>query len=75
MAPVTPRRVLIFSKTKGWKYTLIRFGIAAIQKLSGANNFRVGTTKNANYFNEGSLKNYQAVVFLGTAGNVLNSIQ
>jgi len=30
VAPVTPRRVLIFSKTKGWKYTLIRFGIAAI---------------------------------------------
>ena len=71
----TPARVLVFSKTKGWKHTSIPFGIAAIQKLGRENNFQVDTTKNAAYFNDDSLKHYQAVVFLSTTGNVLNQVQ
>ncbi|QIP11973.1 carbohydrate-binding protein [Spirosoma aureum] len=70
-----PPRVLVFSKTKGWKHTSIPFGIAAIQKLGKENNFQVDTTKNADYFNDDSLKHYQAVVFLSTTGNVLNQAQ
>ena len=72
---VAPRRILVFSKTKGWKHTSIPFGIAAIQKMGRENSFRVDTTKNANYFTDDSLKNYQAVVFLSTTGNVLNPVQ
>ncbi|QJW88525.1 carbohydrate-binding protein [Spirosoma taeanense] len=75
VTPATPKRVLVFSKTKGWKHTSIPFGIAAIQKLGAENNFRVDTTKNADYFNDDSLRNYQAVVFLSTTGNVLNPVQ
>ncbi|MVM30867.1 carbohydrate-binding protein [Spirosoma sp. HMF4905] len=71
----SPRRILVFSKTKGWKHTSIPFGIAALQKLGRENNFRVDTTKNAAYFNDDSLKNYQAVVWLSTTGNVLNQVQ
>ncbi len=74
-APVQAKRVLVFSKTKGWKHTSIPFGIAAIQKLGRENNFRVDTTKNATWFNDDSLKNYKAVVFLSTTGNVLNQTQ
>lgn len=73
-APVA-RRVLVFSKTKGWKHTSIPFGIAAIQKLGREHNFRVDTTKNADYFNDDSLKHYQAVIWLSTTGNVLNQVQ
>ncbi|MDB5240169.1 MAG: hypothetical protein JWP57_794, partial [Spirosoma sp.] len=71
----TARRVLVFSKTKGWKHTSIPFGNVAIQKLGRENNFRVDTTKNADYFNDDSLRHYQAVVFLSTTGNVLNPVQ
>lgn len=76
-APVraNPPRVLVFSKTKGWKHTSIPFGIAAIQKLGRENNFLVDTTKNADYFNDDSLKHYAAVVFMSTTGNVLNQTQ
>ena len=74
-APVRTNRVLVFSKTKGWKHTSIPFGIAAIQKLGRENNFRVDTTKNAEYFTDDSLRNYTAVVFLSTTGNVLNQTQ
>ncbi|MBD2700215.1 ThuA domain-containing protein [Spirosoma sp. BT702] len=71
----TPARILVFSKTKGWNHTSIPAGIAAIQKLGRENNFRVDTTKNANYFVDDSLKHYQAVVWLSTTGNVLNQSQ
>ncbi len=74
-AAATPRRILVFSKTKGWKHTSIPFGIAAIQKLGQENNFRVDTTKNAAYFNDDSLRYYQAVVWLSTTVNVLNPVQ
>ncbi len=70
-----PKRILVFSKTKGWNHTSIPAGIAAIQKLGRENNFRVDTTKNADYFIEDSLKHYQAVVFLSTTGNVLDQTQ
>ncbi|WP_229311238.1 ThuA domain-containing protein [Larkinella soli] len=71
----SPPRVLVFSKTKGWVHTSIPFGIAAVQKLGKENNFRVDTTKNAAYFTDDSLKNYQAVIFNCTTGNVLNAEQ
>ncbi|RDV16972.1 PKD domain-containing protein [Pontibacter diazotrophicus] len=70
----TPR-VLVFSKTKGWKHTSIPHGIAAFQKMAQENGFRVDTTINASYFVDDSLRNYQAVVFLSTTGNVLNPEQ
>ena len=75
MAPAAPKRVLVFSKTKGWNHTSIPAGIAAIQQLGREHNFRVDTTKNAAYFNDDSLKHYQAVVWLSTTGNVLNQTQ
>lgn len=70
----TPR-VLVFSKTKGWRHSSIPFAIAAIQKLGQENNFLVDTTKNAAYFTDDSLRNYQAVIFNCTTGNVLNQEQ
>ncbi|TDB66085.1 carbohydrate-binding protein [Arundinibacter roseus] len=74
-ASVSPARVLVFSKTKGWKHTSIPFGNAAIQKLGQEHGFRVDTTKNAAYFTDDSLRNYRAVIFNCTTGNVLNAEQ
>ncbi|MGV3640556.1 MAG: ThuA domain-containing protein [Adhaeribacter sp.] len=74
-AKQAPARILVFSKTAGFKHASIPVGLAALQKLGQDNNFRVDTTKNAAYFTEDSLKNYQAVVFLSTTMNVLNDRQ
>ncbi len=65
-------RVLVFSKTAGFKHRSIPLGIAALQTMGEENGFRVDTTKNAAYFTEDSLKNYSAVIFLSTTGNVLD---
>ncbi|MGV3505334.1 MAG: ThuA domain-containing protein [Adhaeribacter sp.] len=70
-----PARILVFSKTAGFKHASIPAGLAALQKLGQENGFRVDTTKNAAYFTQDSLQHYQAVVFLSTTMNVLNDRQ
>lgn len=65
-------RVLVFSKTAGFVHSSIPKGVAAVMKLGADNGFEVDTTKNAAYFNEDSLKQYSAVIFLNTTGNVLD---
>ncbi|MGB6150445.1 MAG: ThuA domain-containing protein [Pricia sp.] len=68
-------KVLVFSKTMGFKHASIPTGMAAIQKLGAENGFEVDTTKNAELFNEDNLKQYAAVVFLSTTMNVLDAKQ
>lgn len=68
-------RVLVFSKTMGFKHASIPAGIAAIQKLGMENNFEVDTTKNAAVFTEDSLRQYAAIIFLSTTGDVLDHRQ
>ncbi|MEO8711125.1 MAG: ThuA domain-containing protein, partial [Parafilimonas sp.] len=65
-------KVLVFSLTKGFHHESIPDGIAAIQKLGQENNFDVDTTTNPDMFNDSTLKNYSAVIFLSTTGDVLN---
>jgi len=68
-------RVLVFSKTAGYHHESIPDGLVAIQKLGTENNFDVDTTSDASWFIEDSLKNYSAVVFLCTTGDVFNQYQ
>jgi len=68
-------KVLVFSKTAGFHHESIPAGIAAIQKLGDENGFLVDTTTDATKFNEDTLQQYAAVIFLNTTGNVLNNYQ
>ena len=65
-------KVLVFSLTKGFHHESIPDGIAAIKKLGQENNFDVDTTTNPEMFSDSTLKNYSAVIFLSTTGDVLN---
>lgn len=65
-------KILVFSKTKGYRHASIEAGKPAIQKLGAENGFDVDTTENAAAFTEDNLKNYAAVVFLSTTGDVLD---
>lgn len=65
-------RVLVFSKTVGYHHNAISFGIAAVKKLGLENGYDVDTTTNAAKFTDNNLKQYSAVVFNSTIGNVLN---
>jgi glucose/arabinose dehydrogenase/cytochrome c551/c552/type 1 glutamine amidotransferase len=68
-------KVLVFSKTTGFRHSAIPAGIKAIQKLGEENGFEVDTTENADRFCEDSLQQYAAVIFLNTTGDVLNHYQ
>ncbi|MEZ4850728.1 MAG: ThuA domain-containing protein [Bacteroidia bacterium] len=74
-SPPEEIRVLVFSKTAGFRHNSIEAGIEAIQKLGTKYNFKVDTTENSARFNEKNLQNYLAVVFLNTTQDVLNQAQ
>jgi glucose/arabinose dehydrogenase len=66
-----PNRILVFTKTDGFRHSSIDVGKAALLALGAANDFAVDTTESDAYFNDDSLANYGAVVFLHTTGNIL----
>ncbi|MBC7745220.1 MAG: ThuA domain-containing protein [Flavobacterium sp.] len=70
----TPK-LLVFSKTAGYRHQSIEVGKEALVKLGKEQGYLVDTTENAGYFNDDSLKNYAAVIFLSTTMNILNSGQ
>lgn len=71
----TPPRVLVFSKTAGYRHASIPTGVDALRKLCAANGIMVDSTENSEDFTEKNLKRYAAVVFLSTTGDVLNPQQ
>jgi cytochrome c len=68
-------RVLVFSKTAGFRHNSIGVGRAAIRKLGQENGFAVDTTEDAGAFTTKNLARYRAVVFLNTTGDVLDAAQ
>jgi type 1 glutamine amidotransferase len=70
------KKILVFSKTAGYRHTSsIEAGAKYIMELGQKNKFGVDTTENANAFTAENLKQYAAVIFLCTTGNVLNEQQ
>ncbi|MFF0772339.1 ThuA domain-containing protein [Nonomuraea wenchangensis] len=68
-------KVLVFSKTAGFRHDSIPSGIQAIRDLGTANDFAVDATEDSNAFTTANLAQYKAVVFLSTTGDVLNDNQ
>ncbi|GAB2975263.1 hypothetical protein GCM10023080_044960 [Streptomyces pseudoechinosporeus] len=68
-------RVLVFSKTAGFRHDSIPDGIAAVKDLGAANGFAVDATEDGAAFTSRNLAKYDAVVFLSTTGDVLNEAQ
>ncbi|MFD3310434.1 ThuA domain-containing protein [Streptomyces sp. NPDC058694] len=73
--PSKGERVLVFSKTAGFRHDSIPEGVAAVKSLGAANGFRVDATEDAGAFSSRNLGRYDAVVFLSTTGDVLNKAQ
>ncbi|MES1224787.1 MAG: ThuA domain-containing protein, partial [Bacteroidota bacterium] len=69
------QRVLVFSKTEGFRHASIEAGKKAFSKMAAEKNFTPDFTEDAAQFNTANLKKYNAVVFLSTTGDVLNEEQ
>ncbi|MCX4820450.1 ThuA domain-containing protein [Streptomyces sp. NBC_01142] len=71
----TAKRVLVFSRTAGFRHDSIPAGVAALKELGKTSNVTVDSTEAAAQFTTSNLARYDAVVFLSTTGDVLNADQ
>jgi type 1 glutamine amidotransferase len=71
----TPGRILVFSRTTGFRHDSIPDGIAVIRSLGAQHGFAVDATEDPSVFDDAQLAPYAAVVFLSTTGDVLDDGQ
>jgi type 1 glutamine amidotransferase len=68
-------RILVFSKTLGYRHANIPLGVEAIRDLGRRNGFLVDAIEESSVFTEENMSRYKVVVFLSVTGNVLNEAQ
>lgn len=68
-------KVLVFTKTNGFRHSSIPDGIRAIKEIGKKEHFDVFATEDSTYFTTNNLKNYKAVVFLNTTGTILGAAE
>lgn len=73
-SPKLPR-ILVFSKTLGFRHVSIPNGVEAIRTLGAAHGLEVEATEDSGAFTPENLARFQAVVFLSVTGDVLNPEQ
>src|SRR2546429_1558180 len=69
------RRLLVFSKTAGFRHASIMDGKIALQKLASEHNFAIDFSEDSNVFTDANLAHYDAVVFLLTTGAIFDNNQ
>lgn len=74
-AHATPSRVLIFSKTAGFRHESIPIAVAALQRLAAQQMLDSDASEDAGVFTTERLSRYGAVVFVNTTGDVLDDSQ
>jgi len=72
---VADLKVLVFSKTAGFRHKSIAAGKAAIKQLGQSHGFRVTVSENADLFTDEQLKPFNSIVFLNTTGDILTAQQ
>ena len=72
--PSKPRKVLVFSKTAGFRHGSIPTGVEAMKQMGKSTGaFEVTATEDDSFFEPEKLKNFDAVLFLNTTGEVFKS--
>lgn len=73
--PAAPLRVIVFSKTAGFRHDSIPEGRAALTDIADRSGWTFSATEDASVFAEDTLASVDVVVFLSTTGNVLDEPQ
>lgn len=68
-------KVLIFSKTLGYRHANIEDAAATIKRLGMEHGFDADHTEDISVFTDSGLNPYQALVFLSTSGELFNDAQ
>ena len=70
-----PARVLVLTRTAGFRHASIPDGVAALRALGREHGFTVDATADAGRISDPGLSGYKALVFLSTTGDVLDEAQ
>jgi type 1 glutamine amidotransferase len=68
-------RLLVFSKTAGFRHASIPAAVRAVRELGSRTGFTVDATEDASAFTDSNLRRYAAVVFLMTTGDILSAAE
>lgn len=68
-------KLLVFSKTAAFRHASIPDGIAALRQFANEHHVTMDFTEDSSVFTPDHLKQYRAVIFLLTSGNVFNTAQ
>ena len=68
-------RVLVFSKTAGFRHQSIPNGVMALKKMGEKHVFSVFTSEDATQFTDENLAKFDAVVLMSTTGTIFNDAQ
>jgi uncharacterized repeat protein (TIGR03806 family) len=68
-------KVLIFSKTSGFRHDSIPAGIAMVQKIAADNGYSVTASEDSSLFTTANLANYSTIVFMNTTGDIFDANQ
>ncbi len=69
------KKVLIFSKTQGFRHSSIEKGAQVLKQLLDKEKIGSDHSEDATLFTDQGLKKYDAVIFLSTTGNILDDTQ
>ncbi|WP_052417377.1 ThuA domain-containing protein [Cellvibrio mixtus] len=72
---ISGARILVFSKTAGFRHESIAAGISALQQLASQKQFTLIATEDSAQFNDANLRQFNAVIFLNTTGDILDDNQ
>lgn len=67
--------VLLFTKTDGWHHESIHDAVTAMRHLSEKHDFSLQWHEDASRFNDDFLKDFDAIVFINTTGDIFNAEQ
>lgn len=67
--------VLLYTKMNGFHHESVNEGVTAMRAMAQRHHFTIDWQEDANVFSDEKLKNYQAVIFLLTTGDILNEEQ
>lgn len=69
--PRRPHRVLVYSRTGGYRHASIPVGVATVEQLGEENGFAVEATEDPAAFTDRNLRRFTAVLFLNTTAEVM----
>ena len=72
---IAQKKVLIFSKTQGFRHSSIEKGAQVLKQLLDKEKIASDHSEDAALFTDQGLKKYDAIIFLSTTGNILDDRQ